>query len=86
MHQVALQQAGIGFVLVALNPEDVNARLHTLGASNLLTANAGVLLLGLSTRAERSWQSVLALGLASVAFVGLVSGPLALATLHTVAA
>jgi hypothetical membrane protein len=40
--------AGLGFILVGLNPENVNVRLHVLGASNLLFSNVALLLLGLA--------------------------------------
>lgn len=79
---VCIALAGFGYMLVGLNPENVNLRLHILGASNLLTANLGLLLLGMGTRAEHSWRSALALGLAGVALLALVSGPVLLATLQ----
>ncbi len=59
--------AGLGFVLVGLNPENVNIRLHLLGATNLITSNLGLLLLGLSTRRTADWRSWLGLGLAGSA-------------------
>jgi hypothetical membrane protein len=79
---VCIALAGFGYVLVGLNPENVNVRLHIVGASNLLTANLGLLLLGISTRREHSWRATLALGLAAVALVGLLGGPVLLATLQ----
>jgi hypothetical membrane protein len=79
---VCIALAGLGYVLVGLAPENVNVRLHILGASNLLTSNLGLLLLGLSTRAEHSWRAPLALVLATIALVGLVGGPVLLATLQ----
>ena len=79
---VCIALAGLGYMLVGLNPENVNVRLHILGASNLLTSNLGLVLLGLSTRAEHSWRANLALGLAGVAFLGLLGGPLLLATVQ----
>jgi hypothetical membrane protein len=79
---VCIALAGLGYVLVGLNPENVSIRLHILGASNLLTSNVGLLLLGMSTRVERSWRSSLALGLSCVAFSGLLGGPLLLGTLQ----
>jgi hypothetical membrane protein len=74
--------AGVGYVLVGLNPENVNLRLHLLGATNLLTSNLGLLLLGLSTRHERRRDGWLALGLAGVALVGLIGGPVLLLYAH----
>jgi hypothetical membrane protein len=71
--------AGLGYVLVGLNPEDLNMRLHILGASNLIFSNLALLFLGLATRQERSWRSKLALGLACVGFGGLLIGPVLLA-------
>ncbi|HEY1295393.1 MAG TPA: DUF998 domain-containing protein [Chloroflexota bacterium] len=79
---VCIALAGVGYMLVGLNPENVNVRLHILGASNLLTSNLALLLLGLSTRLEHSWRSNLAFSLAAVACVGLVGGPALLATVQ----
>jgi hypothetical membrane protein len=79
---VCIALAGVGYMLVGLNPENVNVRLHILDASNLLTSNLALLLLGLSTRAEHSWRAKLALGLAGVGLLGLLGGPLLLATLQ----
>jgi hypothetical membrane protein len=76
---VCVVLAGGGYVLVGLNPEDVNLRLHILGASNLIFSNLALLCLGLATRQKRSWRSRLALGLACVGFVGLLIGPVLLA-------
>jgi hypothetical membrane protein len=72
--------AGLGFVVVGLNPEDVNVRLHILGASNLVFSNVGLLLLGLATRPGGGWWSKLALTMAAGGFAGLLSGPLLMAT------
>jgi hypothetical membrane protein len=79
---VCIALAGLGYVLVGLNPENVNMRMHIVGASNLLTSNIGLLLLGLSTRGEHAWRATLALGLAGVAFLGLIGGPVLLSTLQ----
>jgi hypothetical membrane protein len=79
---VCISLAGVGYMIVGLNPENENVRLHLLGASNLLTSNLGILLLGLGTRAEHSWRANLALGLACVAGVGLVGGPVLLAAVQ----
>jgi hypothetical membrane protein len=67
--------AGLGFVLVGLNPENENLPLHLAGATNLLTANLALLFLGLATRREGSWRPRLALGLAGVGWLGLLAGP-----------
>lgn len=70
--------AGLGYVVVGLNPEDVNIRLHILGASNLFFSNLALLLLGLATRPEHGWRSRLALSLACVAVLGMLAGPVLL--------
>jgi hypothetical membrane protein len=67
--------AGLGFVLVGLNPENVNLGLHLAGATNLLTSNLALLLLGLATRQDGSWRPRLSLGLAGVGWLGLLCGP-----------
>ena len=74
--------AGLGFVLVGLDPENLNVRLHVLGASNLIFSNVALLLLGLATRPEHSWRATLALILAAVGFIGLLSGVPMLALVH----
>jgi hypothetical membrane protein len=74
--------AGLGYVLVGLAPENVNLRLHLLGATNLVTSNLGLLLLGLSTRREATWWPRLGLVLTAIAALGIVSGPLLLVSTH----
>jgi hypothetical membrane protein len=74
--------AGLGYILVSLNPENVNVRLHIVGASNLIFSNLGLLFLGLAMRHEGSWRAPLALIMAATGFIGLVSGPLLLAVVR----
>src|SRR5262249_34307162 len=53
--------AGLGFVLVGLSPENVNIGLHLVGASNLLTSNLGMLLVGLALWRCRPAQAKLSI-------------------------
>jgi hypothetical membrane protein len=71
-----LALAGVGFVLVGLAPENVNVRLHVLGASNLVFSNLGLLLLGLATWRDDRGRATCSLVLAGIGFGGLLLGPL----------
>jgi hypothetical membrane protein len=73
---VILALAGAGFVVVGLNPENVNLRLHLLGASNLLLSNLGMLLIGFACWRAHRWRATFSLALAGLGFSGLLLGPL----------
>jgi hypothetical membrane protein len=72
---VVLALAGAGFVVVGLNPENVNLRLHLLGASNLVLSNLGVLLMGLACWRDSRSRATFSLALAGLGFSGLLLGP-----------
>ncbi len=69
-----LALAGIGKVLVGLVPWNVDFAVHTLGGLGFLVGDVGLLLLGLTLRAERRW-SALALVLGDVGLFGLLTAP-----------
>jgi hypothetical membrane protein len=74
-----LMLAGVGYMLVGFNPENVNLRLHLLGATNLVTSNLALLLLGLGTRRFRPTLATVSLVLAGTGLLGLLCGPLLMA-------
>jgi hypothetical membrane protein len=72
----SLALAGLGFVVVGLAPENVSLGLHLLGATNLVTSNLALLLLGLAIWRPRRRAATVTLVLAGVGFLGLLVGPL----------
>lgn len=72
---VFLVVTGAGTILVGLSPENVNVPLHLLGALNIPSGCVGLLLLGLANRQVRPRTAGLALALAGIGFVGMLSGP-----------
>jgi hypothetical membrane protein len=76
----SLALAGLGFVVVGLAPENVSLGLHLLGATNLLTSNLALLLLGLAIWRSHRRAAALALALGGIGFLGLLGGPLLLRT------
>jgi hypothetical membrane protein len=75
-----LALAGICTILVGLNPENENLRLHMLGALNIPFGNVAMLLLGLATWSAGRRVGLLSLTLSAVGWLGLPVG-LALLTL-----
>jgi hypothetical membrane protein len=72
----SLALAGLGFVVVGLAPENVSLGLHLLGATNLVTSNLALLLLGLAIWRPHRRAATVTLVLAGVGFLGLLAGPL----------
>lgn len=60
-----LALAGLGKIVVGLDPENVRPLLHTLGALNIPCANIGIVLLGLGV-----WRTRRAVGVFSVVLGG----------------
>jgi hypothetical membrane protein len=69
-----LALTGLCTVLVGLNPENVNLRLHMLGALNIPFGNLALLLLGLATWRTRRRVAMLSLALGAIGWLGLPIG------------
>src|SRR5581483_3903968 len=74
-----LALAGLCTILVGLSPENVNPRLHMVGALNIPCANLALLLFGLATWRTSRRIAVLSLSLGIVGWLGLPVGLLLLA-------
>jgi hypothetical membrane protein len=80
---ILLGVAGAGTILIGLSPENVNVLFHVIGALNIPTGNAAMILLGVAIWHERqgmAWFSVLS---GVIGLLGLLAGPcLVIATGH----
>lgn len=70
---VALRVAGAGLIVAGLNPENVRAAAHTIGALvGLIGLNLAMILLGAAIAPSKRWLAVMAVAAGCVGFIGLV--------------